>query len=340
MCSVKHDTDFCCYVDSLASVALLDRECGQADAVGPLDVLLEVGYLGGRTGVRSLAESLAVARAVNRSTHLRLVGVAGFEGLMPGGAADTPAGLEAYLEPIARTARELNAAGLFGAGRIPVVTAGGSSYFDQVVACLGPDCFDFPVQTVLRSGCYLTHDHGIYTARRPLLHLLGDEAVRRFLRLDADRRRYASCRRSSGRVLPGIRRQRKGAHHRRAGDAAHRRLSARSDGTARVVRPRRASAANVVLDTQLGAGYALRIPSYVGALGAGRGDRSNHGKGCLRRARRAHHHAGGLGADPRHHAGPPSRDPRPLPHRRECHAGTKLEQTFGVRALPETECDR
>ena len=163
----QNDTDFSCYVDSLASVELLDRECGQADAAGPLDVLLEVGYLGGRTGVRSLAESLAVARAANQSKHLRLVGVAGFEGLMPRSAADTPAGLEAYLESIARTARELNAAGLFAAGRIPVVTAGGSSYFDRVVACLGPDCFDFPVQTVLRSGCYLTHDHGIYRRTSP-----------------------------------------------------------------------------------------------------------------------------------------------------------------------------
>jgi D-serine dehydratase len=94
------NTGFSCYVDSMASVELLDRECGQADPAGPLDVLLEVGYLGGRTGVRSLEESLAVARAVNQSKHLCLVGVAGYEGLMPGAAAGEPAGLEAYLESI------------------------------------------------------------------------------------------------------------------------------------------------------------------------------------------------------------------------------------------------
>jgi D-serine dehydratase len=164
----EKDTGFCCYVDSVASVELLDRECGRAGPAGPLDVLLEVGYLGGRTGVRSLEEALAVARAVNQSKHLRLIGVAGFEGLMPGAATGEPAGLEAYLESIAQTARELNAAGLFAAGRTPLVSAGGSSYFDRVVARLGPDCFGFPVQTVLRSGCYLTHDHGIYRRTSPL----------------------------------------------------------------------------------------------------------------------------------------------------------------------------
>jgi D-serine dehydratase len=164
----EKDTGFCCYVDSVASVELLDRECGRAGPAGPLDVLLEVGYLGGRTGVRSLEEGLAVARAVNQSKHLRLIGVAGFEGLMPGAATGEPAGLEAYLESIAQTARELNAAGLFAAGRTPLVSAGGSSYFDRVVARLGPDCFGFSVQTVLRSGCYLTHDHGIYRRTSPL----------------------------------------------------------------------------------------------------------------------------------------------------------------------------
>jgi D-serine dehydratase len=161
------NTGFSCYVDSVGSVELLDRQCGQASPTGPLDVLLEVGYVGGRTGTRSLEESLTVAWAVNKSDHLCLVGVAGYEGLMPGAAADEPAGLGAYLESIARTAHQLNQAGLFAAGRVPVVSAGGSSYFDRVVERLGPDRFPFPVQTVLRSGCYLTHDHGIYRRTSP-----------------------------------------------------------------------------------------------------------------------------------------------------------------------------
>ena len=49
------------------------------------------------------------ARAVNQSKHLRLVGVAGDEGLMPGTAIGEPAGLEAYVDSIAQTARQLKA---------------------------------------------------------------------------------------------------------------------------------------------------------------------------------------------------------------------------------------
>ena len=163
----ERSTEFSCYVDSAASAELLDRECGQVTPAGRLDVLLEVGYVGGRTGARSLEESLSVARGVNQSDHLRLVGVAGYEGLMPGAADGEPAGLGMYLDSIAQTAHQLNRAGLFAAGQAPLVSAGGSSYFDRVVAHLGPDRFAFPVQTVLRSGCYLTHDHGIYRRTSP-----------------------------------------------------------------------------------------------------------------------------------------------------------------------------
>jgi D-serine dehydratase len=110
--------------------------------------------------------SLEVARAVNQSKHLRLVGVAGYEGLMPGTAIGEPAGLEAYVDSIAQTARQLF--------REPFRSRPGatgqcprSSHFGRVVARLGPDRFGFPVQTVLRSGRYLTQYHGIYRRTSP-----------------------------------------------------------------------------------------------------------------------------------------------------------------------------
>jgi D-serine deaminase-like pyridoxal phosphate-dependent protein len=56
---------------------------------------------------------------------------------------------------------------LFAPGEPPIVTAGGSSFFDIVVDVLGPDRFPFPVRTVLRSGCYVTHDHGVYERTSP-----------------------------------------------------------------------------------------------------------------------------------------------------------------------------
>ena len=49
---------------------------------GPIGVFVELGVPGGRTGVRSEDEAVAVAAAVNGSDRLRLVGVEGFEGLL------------------------------------------------------------------------------------------------------------------------------------------------------------------------------------------------------------------------------------------------------------------
>ena len=85
---------------------------------------------------------------------------------MPGTAIGEPAGLEAYVDSIAQTTRQLNSASLFRSRPGAAGQCRRSSYFGRVVARLGPDRFGFPVQTVLRSGRYLTQpdnwrcDHG------------------------------------------------------------------------------------------------------------------------------------------------------------------------------------
>jgi D-serine deaminase-like pyridoxal phosphate-dependent protein len=49
-----------------------------------------------------------------------------------------------------------------------LVTAGGSTYFDLVADELTGWPADLAVRTVLRSGCYLTHDDGLYRRSSPL----------------------------------------------------------------------------------------------------------------------------------------------------------------------------
>ena len=51
-------------------------------------------------------------------------------------------------------------------GGAPIVTAGGSAYFDVVTRELTADG-TAPVQVILRSGAYLTHDHGFYDTISP-----------------------------------------------------------------------------------------------------------------------------------------------------------------------------
>ena len=149
-----------CYVDSTSGVELLDGAMSRAGSTRRLDVLVELGHDGGRTGVRTRTAARQVADAVARSSRLSLVGVAGYEGALVRPTPDqTAAAARAFCEELGALAGELLASGNLSS--TPIVTAGGSAYFDAVVDVLAGE----PAwRLVLRSGCYLTHDHGLYAA--------------------------------------------------------------------------------------------------------------------------------------------------------------------------------
>ena len=56
----------------------------------------------------------------------------------------------------------------FGAAREIILSAGGTAYFDRVAAILGAARHARPVRVVVRSGCYLTFDHGAYHREQDL----------------------------------------------------------------------------------------------------------------------------------------------------------------------------
>jgi len=155
--------DFYCLVDSLEGVRRLVEAAG-AHAIGrPLQVLLEGGIAGGRTGCRTTEEALAVARAVKAaSPHLALRGVEGFEGLLTSGsAAEQDAKVSAFLDYLVKIARLCAAEKLFAPGPI-ILTAGGSAFFDLAATRLHNAVAPQGVEVVIRSGCYLTHDSKSY----------------------------------------------------------------------------------------------------------------------------------------------------------------------------------
>jgi D-serine deaminase-like pyridoxal phosphate-dependent protein len=160
-------TEYLCYVDSDAGLDLLLDELARHAPARPLPLLVELGFPGGRTGLRDDVAALALARRVASSPHVRLAGVATFEGLMPTGQdAGAPRGAVDLLARVRALVTAVTEERLVAG--VPVVTAGGSSYFDLVVRELGPAMWDRPVTTVLRSGCYVTHDHGVYRRTSPL----------------------------------------------------------------------------------------------------------------------------------------------------------------------------
>jgi D-serine dehydratase len=151
-----------CLVDSLRAVELMDE--GLAGR-GPIGVLVEMGLAGGRTGCRSLEDGRRVAAAVRRSRSLRLAGVECFEGVV----AEPDERVESVLREVRALAESLGREGAFDGVDEVLVTAGGSLFFDRVVHHLaGGWELGRPVRVVLRSGCYLTHDHGSYERLAPL----------------------------------------------------------------------------------------------------------------------------------------------------------------------------
>ena len=159
------------YVDAVAALELAEAGVS-ADVRDRVRVLIELGVDGGRAGVRPSNDALALGRRVAEGP-LRLAGVAAFEGLIDGGS--TPRTLELVDDLLARCltlAQSLTESELIGVDE-PLFTAGGSAYFDRVVALAGAALASPPLlaagwRTVLRSGCYVTHDHGTYEQLSPL----------------------------------------------------------------------------------------------------------------------------------------------------------------------------
>jgi D-serine deaminase-like pyridoxal phosphate-dependent protein len=164
---------FLCFADSVEGIALMEsalRDAAPARESGRrIEVIVDLGLPGGRTGCRDIETAVAVGRAVRDAGHLRLVGLGGFEGALAGDRS--PAALErirGYLRFVREAAAALDELGLFDETGEIVLTAGGSAYFDDVADALtSPQSLSRPVRTVLRSGAYVTHDDGHYRRLTP-----------------------------------------------------------------------------------------------------------------------------------------------------------------------------
>jgi len=153
--------DFTCIVDSAANVDALGEFF--ASRQQRLRVLLEYGLAGGRTGVRNAEQEQQVLEAIQRWPQaISLVGVEIYEGVI-----NEEAPIRAFLQHVMQRTEALAQKGAFAEPRV-VLTGAGSAWFDVVAEEFRRDSqyLDsqqrFTLDVVLRSGCYLTHDAGIY----------------------------------------------------------------------------------------------------------------------------------------------------------------------------------
>ncbi len=148
-------------VDSIPQLRLIEAEAQRRGTNRPLTALLEVGIDGGRTGCRTVDGAMQVARALAASRSVRLSGVEFYEGLNVTGDSEADRiAVERWMQTVQRVARQCDEEGLYGTAEV-TLSAGGSAVFDIVARSL-PMQLSRPVRTILRSGCYVTHDSGFY----------------------------------------------------------------------------------------------------------------------------------------------------------------------------------
>lgn len=161
--SAAEGLEFYCFVDSREGLERLDR-----DHAGQISVLVEIGGSGGRSGVRSVDEAVALANEANAIASVRCIGVAGYEGVFISAHNDDRESVREYLRALVSAFERIAGLGLVEADNTPMLTAGGSACFDDVVDICGPVAQRYGAELVLRSGCYITHDSGFYDRVSPL----------------------------------------------------------------------------------------------------------------------------------------------------------------------------
>ena len=164
--------DFYCLVDSVANIEQLQSffaERGQK-----LKVLIEIGVSGARTGARTNAEVQALCKALATCDALQLAGVETYEGVINGDNMQER--IRDHLVRVRDTCFTLLQENRFDTEQV-ILTGAGSAWYD-LVSEIFTDIKHPRVLPVIRPGCYLIHDQGIYLeAQNNLRQRMGDSCT-------------------------------------------------------------------------------------------------------------------------------------------------------------------
>jgi D-serine deaminase-like pyridoxal phosphate-dependent protein len=163
--------EFTSLIDSVQGLRLVEAHLARhpSSTARKWRVLLEMGAPGGRCGCRSIEEALALAEAITSSASVELAGVEVYENIFNLDAFPQSLGrVDTMLGIVRDLVMRLDSQGRFAHLDEVVVSAGGSIYFDRVVADLVDWRLTVPVRTVLRSGSYVTQDAFYYGDLSPL----------------------------------------------------------------------------------------------------------------------------------------------------------------------------
>lgn len=156
--------EFYCFIDSLAQLRNMKHNLKKLSLNRPIRLLIEIGAAGGRTGVRTREAALSILHEIERANprHFTFAGLSAFEGALPNlDKGSEP--VEVFTEFVVEVAKAISTKTIARMNEF-ILTGGGSAYFDMIADRFKSVEMPVPVRVLLRSGCYVTNDHGVYQA--------------------------------------------------------------------------------------------------------------------------------------------------------------------------------
>ena len=124
-----------------------------------LALLIEFGVAGGRCGCRTEAQVMALAGQINTLPAISLAGIEFYEGVVKGPAPEQ--GVRQLVKQAASLMHSLSQQRLISYPT-QLISGAGSVWYDLVAEELAAAQLPKQISLVLRPGCYISHDQGIY----------------------------------------------------------------------------------------------------------------------------------------------------------------------------------
>lgn len=153
------DLEFYCFVDSTENAVALGEYFATRNIA--LNILIEVGVTQGRCGWRDPDNIKPLLEVIKQFPHLKLCGVSFYEGVIHGNEAETK--IRSFIASISRLVSKLYQENLFDLEQV-IITGAGSAWYDIVAQALmsSQSMRNINYTAIIRPGCYLIHDTGIY----------------------------------------------------------------------------------------------------------------------------------------------------------------------------------
>lgn len=170
----QHDIDFYCLVDDVDNIAAIGTFF--AKQALSIKLLIELGVPGGRCGIVDGAQIQQLVSQIHQFSSIQLAGLELYEGVL-----STHTEVTAFLNYAVNLCKTLIHEHAFETEHV-MITAGGSAWYDLVCDAFAPNNLLANMVPVIRPGCYVAHDQGIYEqaqqqllARNPLACNIGSD---------------------------------------------------------------------------------------------------------------------------------------------------------------------